>query len=115
MVQEQVKAGKLKGLAVTSPYRQPGLPNVPTFKEAGVEGMEVTGWLGLYGPPGLPDNIRNRLAAATVDIVKEPEYAAKFRAIAFEPTGQDVAAFTSHHAAEFKRWVAFYKAMGLTK
>ena len=115
VVQEQVKAGKLKGLAVTSPYRQPGLPKVPTFKEAGVEGMEVTGWLGLYGPPDLPEDIRKRLAAVTVQIVKEPEYAARLRAIAFEPTGQDMAAFTAHHASEFKRWVAFYKAMGLTK
>jgi tripartite-type tricarboxylate transporter receptor subunit TctC len=115
VVQEQVKAGKLKGLAVTSPYRQKGLPDVPTFKEAGVEGMEVTGWLGLYGPPGLPADIRKRLAAATVQIVREPEYAAKLRAIAFEPTGQDMDAFTAHHAAEFKRWVAFYKEMGLTK
>ncbi len=115
VVQEQVKAGKLKGLAVTSPYRQRGLPDVPTFKEAGVEGMEITGWLGLYGPPGLPADIRKRLAEATVQIVKEPEYAAKLRAIAFEPTGQDMDAFTAHHAAEFKRWVAFYKEMGLTK
>jgi tripartite-type tricarboxylate transporter receptor subunit TctC len=115
VVQEQVKAGKLKGLAVTSPYRQSGLPDVPTFKEAGVNGMEVTGWLGIYGPPGMPEDIRNKLGAAIVEVVKQPEMAARFRAIAFEPTGQSVKEFTAHHAAEVKRWVSFYTEIGLRK
>jgi tripartite-type tricarboxylate transporter receptor subunit TctC len=63
----------------------------------------------------LPDDIRNKLGAAIVEIVKQPEMAARFRAIAFEPTGQGVKEFTAHHAAEVKRWVAFYTEIGLRK
>jgi tripartite-type tricarboxylate transporter receptor subunit TctC len=115
VVNEQVAAGTIKGFAVTSPYRQAGLPNVPTFEEAGVPGVVVTGWLGIYGPPGLPNDVRDTLAKAIVEVVKDPEIQKKLRAIGFEPTGQGVEAFTAHHAAEVKRWVAFYSEVGLRK
>jgi tripartite-type tricarboxylate transporter receptor subunit TctC len=75
----------------------------------------VTGWLGIYGPPGLPEEVRQKLGTAIVEVVKEPETAKKLRAIGFEPTGQGVAQFTAHHAAEVKRWVAFYTDVGLRK
>jgi tripartite-type tricarboxylate transporter receptor subunit TctC len=115
VVNEQVLAGTIKGFAVSSPYRQPMLPNVPTFEEAGVPGVIVTGWLGLYGPPGTPEDVRQKLGAATVEVVRDPEIQKKLRAIGFEPTGQNVSAFTAHHAAEVKRWVAFYSEVGLRK
>jgi tripartite-type tricarboxylate transporter receptor subunit TctC len=115
VVNEQVLAGTIKGFAVSSPYRQPMLPNVPTFEEAGVPGVVVTGWLGLYGPPGMPEDARQKLSAATVEVVKDPEIQKKLRAIGFEPTGQAVSAFAAHHAAEVKRWVAFYSEVGLRK
>ena len=115
VVNEQVLAGTIKGFAVSSPYRQPMLPNVPTFAEAGVPGVVVTGWLGIYGPPGMPNDVRDKLGAAIVEVVKNPEVQAKLRAIGFEPTGQGVQEFTAHHAAEVKRWVAFYSDVGLRK
>jgi len=115
VVNEQVLAGTIKGFAVSSPYRQPMLPNVPTFEQAGVPGVIVTGWLGLYGPPGMPEDVRQKLGAATVEVVKDPEIQKKLRAIGFEPTGQNVSSFTAHHAAEVKRWVAFYSEVGLRK
>jgi len=59
--------------------------------------------------------VRQKLGAAIVQVVKEPETAKKLRAIGFEPTAQGVAAFTAHHIAEVKRWVAFYTAVGLRK
>ena len=88
VVNEQVLGGTIKGFAVTSPYRQPMLPNVPTFAEAGVPGVVVTGWLGIYGPPGLPNDVRDKLGKAVVEVVKDPETQKKLRAIGFEPTGQ---------------------------
>ncbi len=115
VVNEQVLAGTIKGFAVSSPYRQPMLPNVPTFAEAGVPGVVVTGWLGIYGPPGLPNDVREKLGAAIVEVVKDPAVQAKLRAIGFEPTGQGVREFTAHHAAEVKRWAAFYTEVGLRK
>ena len=91
------------------------LPDVPTFEEAGVPGVVVTGWLGIYGPPGMPADVRDKLGAAIVEIVKQPDMVAKLRAISFEPTGQGGSEFTAHHAAEVKRWVAFYTEVGLRK
>jgi tripartite-type tricarboxylate transporter receptor subunit TctC len=115
VVVEQVKAGAIKGLAVSSPYRQPTLPNVPTYAEAGVPGVVVTGWLGIYGPPGMPEDIRQKLSDAIIEVGKRPDIQAKHRAIGFEPTSQDVKAFSAHHAAEVKRWLAFYTEIGLRK
>jgi tripartite-type tricarboxylate transporter receptor subunit TctC len=113
VVMNQIKAHTIKGLAVTSSYRQPTLPDLPTFKEAGLGGVELTGWLGLYGPPHMPEDVRQKLGKAVVEIVKEPAVAQKFRAIGFEPTGQDADAFVAYHAAEVKRWTDFVTQTGL--
>src|SRR5204863_3475014 len=107
VVMEQIKSGAVKGLAVSSSYRLPAVPNLPTFKQAGVSGVELTGWLGVYGPPRMPENARATLGKAIADIVKQPEIQEKFRTIGFEPTGLDVGEFSAHHMAEVKRWTAF--------
>src|SRR5262245_35257 len=115
VVMEQIRSGAIKALAVSSPYRLPVIPDVPTFAEAGVGGLELTGWLGVYGPPGIPGGVREQLGAAIADAVKQPEYQAKFRAIGFEPTGLDAKAFADLHASEVKRWTAFMTETGLKK
>ena len=115
VVMGQIKGHTIKGLAVTSPYRQPTLPDLPTFKEAGFPGVVLTGWLGLYGPPKMPESVRQMLGKAVVDIVKQPAMAARFRAIGFEPTGQDANAFAAYHAAEVIRWKKFTSEIGMHK
>ncbi len=115
VVMEQAKSGLIRPLAVSSPYRLPSLPNVPTFKEAGVPGVELTGWLGIYGPPRMPEDARATLGSAIAGIVKQPDMQEKFRAIGFEPTGLGPKEFSEHHAAEVKRWVAFMTEIGLRK
>jgi tripartite-type tricarboxylate transporter receptor subunit TctC len=115
VVMEQIKAGTIKGLAVSSPYRLPSVPDLPTFKEAGVPGVELTGWLGIYGPPRMPEDAGAILGKAIVDIVKQPDIQDKFRAIGFEPTGLGPDAFSAFHAGEVKRWVAFMTETGLRK
>ena len=115
VVMEQIKSGTIKGLAVSSPYRLQALPNVPTFKQAGVPGVELTGWLGVYGPPRLPEDVRAMLGQAIADVVRQPDIQDKFRAIGFEPTGLGVKEFSELHAAEVKRWVAFMTEAGLRK
>ena len=57
-----VKSGKLRALAVTSAQRMPGLPQVPTMAEAGMPGVTVSPWQGIFGPPKLPREIVERLA-----------------------------------------------------
>jgi tripartite-type tricarboxylate transporter receptor subunit TctC len=115
VVMEQIRSGMIKGLAVSSPYRLPALPDVPTFKQAGVSGVELTGWLGVYGPQRLPEDVRAILGEAIVEVVKQPDVQEKFRAIGFEPTGLGVQEFSAYHAAEVKRWVAFLTDIGLRK
>ncbi len=115
VVMGQIKGHSIKGLAVTSPYRQPTLPDLPTFKEAGFPGVVLTGWLGLYGPPKMPEDIRQKLGKAVVDVVKQPAMAQRFRAIGFEPTGQDANAFAAYHAAEVARWKKFTSEIGMHK
>jgi tripartite-type tricarboxylate transporter receptor subunit TctC len=115
VVMEQIRAGLIKGLAVSSPYRLPAVPDLPTFRQAGVLGVELTGWLGVYGPPRMPEDARATLGKAIAEIVKQPDMQEKFRAIGFEPTGLGVAEFSAHHLAEVKRWTAFLTDIGLRK
>jgi tripartite-type tricarboxylate transporter receptor subunit TctC len=115
VVMEQIKSGRIKGLAVSTPYRLQSNPDVPTFAEAGVPGMNLTGWGGFYGPPGMPRDIVEKLGAAIVEVVNQPEIKAKFRVIGFEPTGLGVKAFSDLHTSEIKRWVSFLTEMGLRK
>jgi len=116
VVMEQIRSGAIRGLAVSSAARLPSVPDLPTFEEAGVPGIVLTGWLGIYGPPKMPEDIRAKLGAAIVEVVKQPDVQAKFRTIGFEPMiGQGVKEFTAHHAAEVKRWVGFLTEIGLRK
>jgi tripartite-type tricarboxylate transporter receptor subunit TctC len=116
VVMEQIRSGAIKGLAVSSAKRLPTLPDLPTFEEAGVPGIVLTGWLGIYGPPKMPEDIRAKLGAAIVEVVNQPDIQKKFRDIGFEPMiGQGVKEFSAHHEAEVKRWVAFLTELGLRK
>ena len=115
VVMEQIRSGTIKGLAVSSPYRQPSLPNLPTFAEAGLPGVTLTGWVGIYGPPGMPDDARQKLGRAITDVVRQDGMKDKFQAIGFEPTGLGVAEFTKLHNDEVTRWVKFLKDIGLRK
>ena len=116
VVMEQIRSGAIKGLAVSSATRLPTLPDLPTFEEAGVPGIVLTGWLGIYGPPKMPEDIRKKLGEAIVEVVNQPDIQKKFRDIGFEPMiGQGVKEFSAHHEAEVKRWVAFLTELGLRK
>jgi len=116
VVMEQIRSGAIKGLAVSSTMRLPSLPDVPTFEEAGVPGIVLTGWLGIYGPPKMPEDVRTKLGEAIVEVVNQSDIQKKFRDIGFEPMiGQGMKPFTAHHEAEVKRWVAFLTELGLRK
>ena len=116
VVSEQIRSGAIRGLAVSSSYRLPSVPDLPTFEQAGVPGIVLTGWLGIYGPPKMPEDIRAKLGAAIVEVVNQPDVQKKLRDIGFEPmVGQGVKEFSAHHEAEVKRWVAFLTETGLRK
>jgi tripartite-type tricarboxylate transporter receptor subunit TctC len=69
----QIKAGKVKGVAIAAPKRSPLLPDVPTVAEAGYPGFEVPSWFGLIGPGKLPQEIVDRLNREIAEIQKLPD------------------------------------------
>jgi tripartite-type tricarboxylate transporter receptor subunit TctC len=73
----QVEAKTVNALAVTSKTRHPGMPNVPTVDEAGLPGFYVSIWFGLWAPKGAPKDIIEKLNAATVAALADPEVKAK--------------------------------------
>jgi tripartite-type tricarboxylate transporter receptor subunit TctC len=100
----QLKAGKVRALAMTSTERLPDYPDVPTFRESGYPQLVASVWFSLSGPPGMPADIVNRLNAEVRRILQLPDVRERLRSQGVEPNTLDPKQFTEHVAAEFKRW-----------
>lgn len=72
-VVEHIKAGRMKGLAISSPERRPQMPGVPTFREQGFPDYESIAWFGLVAPKGTPDAVVNKIAADVLEAASQPE------------------------------------------
>jgi len=105
--------GKLTPLAVTSLQRSPLLPDVPTLHESGLDGFEVTAWVGLVAPPGTPFAIVERLNAAAAAALREPAVVERLRSLGFTPAGGTAAQFASHIAKESAKWGQVTKIAGI--
>ncbi len=108
----QVKAGKLRALAVTSPERDAQLPDVPTMREAGFAQLETAGWQGLMGPPGMPRDVVVRIAAELGKVLARPDVQKKFAEAATPVTVRGPEDFAAFVAAENRRWLPVIKASG---
>lgn len=100
----QIKAGKVIGLAVTSPERAPSLPELPTMAEAGVAGYELLGWGGIWTPAGTPPAIVARLNSLFAEALETPrmrEFAAKASADVFALSPAD---FDRFQRTDVERW-----------
>jgi tripartite-type tricarboxylate transporter receptor subunit TctC len=80
-----IQAGKIKALAVTTAQRSTLLPDVPTVAEAGYPGFDLTAWIALVAPRGIPQDVKSRLGEALKTIMSKPEVHAKMKTIGFEP------------------------------
>src|SRR5262249_20755759 len=103
----------VKMLAVASKRRLKLLPDVPTMEEAGVPDVTQTQWLGVFGPPGLPQANRQKPGPGPGDHTAEAQRQTKLRNIGFEPIGTDYVAFDAFFRAEVKRWAEFVRDNGL--
>jgi len=99
-----VKAGKLRALAITSSRRSPLLPEVPTMEELGYKGITVYSWQALAAPKGLPADIKAKLHDAIVAGLNDPKLKASLLDLGFEIVGNTPEQFTAFQAAEFARW-----------
>lgn len=100
----QVRAGKLKALAVTSATRAPALPDVPTLTEAGVKDLEVYSWQAAAAPKGLPPAVKAKLEADITAAAETPEVKDAFEKLGFGVVATTGAEFDMFLAAEIARW-----------
>lgn len=109
-VANHIKAGKLKVLGVTAEARNPVFPDVPTMKEAGVDGLEVYSWQAAAAPKGLPADVKARLSRELTAALNDPAIKAKFNDIGFEVVANSPEDFAKFQAAEEARWREVVKA-----
>ncbi|MGE8688785.1 MAG: Bug family tripartite tricarboxylate transporter substrate binding protein [Achromobacter sp.] len=109
-----VKDGRLRALAVTTAKRVPSMPDVPTFAEAGVQGMEAATFTGLLAPKGTPPEVLDKLSAALGKVLAQPAIIQRFDELGAEARGSSPEEFTRYLAAEDARWTPIIKRAGIT-
>jgi tripartite-type tricarboxylate transporter receptor subunit TctC len=108
-----IRSGRLRPLAVTMTKRVSALPDVPTFGEAGLSGMIVTGFYGLMAPQKTPQAIVERLAAESNKAMRTPEVAKSLVADGAEPAPGTPAELAAHIRTESERWAKVVRANGI--
>jgi tripartite-type tricarboxylate transporter receptor subunit TctC len=100
----QIKAGKLKPIAVSSGTRNPILPDTPTLTELGIQDFDVTTWYAMWVPKGTPKEITDRLYAEVVKILQQPDIKTLWDSQGATAGGQPPAEFARFQRAEIERW-----------
>jgi tripartite-type tricarboxylate transporter receptor subunit TctC len=112
----QIKNGKIKGYAATTPKRLKVLPELPTLDESGLKGFEVSAWHAMWAPKGLPADVTDKLVAALKVALKDEKVIERFADLGTEPVAQDLAtpaALSKQLAAEVAKWGPVIKAAGV--
>ena len=108
----QIKAGKLRAIAVTSLKRAPVLPDVPTISESGLPGFEASSWFGVLAPAGTPAPIVARINAEVNKWLQSAEAREKLLSQGAEAAGGTPEQFAHHIRAESEKWAKVVKASG---
>jgi tripartite-type tricarboxylate transporter receptor subunit TctC len=110
---QMIKAGKIKGMAVTTAYRQKALPELPTMQEAGLPDFDVASWLSLHALPGTPQAIVDQLSRDVLEVMNQPEVRAKIEGAGYMARTLDAREFQKKTEAEYARWSGVAKTAGL--
>jgi len=110
----QIRAGKVKALAVTVQRRATLLPDVPTMPEAGLPDFEITSWFGLVAPAATPSAIIGRLNAETVKVLGRADVKATLAAQGLEVAPSSPGQFAAHIKSEIARFTKIATAAGIT-
>lgn len=108
-----INAGKLRPIAVAGLKRLPQLPDVPTMAEAGIADFEVSSWNGLFAPLGTPPEILQKLAAAALKVINQPEMQKTFESHASVGVGGTPEQFKEYVRAEILKWEKVAKAANI--
>jgi tripartite-type tricarboxylate transporter receptor subunit TctC len=111
--QAAINAGQIKAIAISSAQRFPGMPDVPTFAESGLDGFEAMGWLGVVVAAGTPADVTATLNRAFTTVLNDPEVIARMRSFGSTSMPTDQQAFGAFMANEIKKWSAVVEATGL--
>jgi tripartite-type tricarboxylate transporter receptor subunit TctC len=109
----QVQAGKIRGIAVTSPKRVPTLPDVPTVAESGLPGYEVVPWFGLFAPAATPKPIIAKLNKDVNEVLRMTDVQKRFLGEGLVPGGGSPEDLGKFLRAEIQKWGALIKQIGL--
>jgi tripartite-type tricarboxylate transporter receptor subunit TctC len=109
----QIKGGKLRALAVSTPRRSAELPQVPTLAEAGVAGADITTWYGLFTTGGTPRPIVERLHAELAKALARPDVRARLTGLGGEPGAMSAVEFSAMNRAEFERYGRLIREAGI--
>jgi tripartite-type tricarboxylate transporter receptor subunit TctC len=110
----QVKAGKLRALAVTTAKRSGIAPEVPTMAEAGLPGYELGSWHGVFAPAGTPRDIVAKLNTGIVMALQAPDVREKLQTLGIDPVGSSVDAFSAFVKSEVPKWAKVVRESGAT-
>jgi hypothetical protein len=109
-----IKAGTLRPLAVSSTYRIPTLPEVPTVAESGYPDFDVAAWYGIWAAAQTPAAIVKKMNAEFNAILNMPDVREKFQSTGAKMMGGSVEDFVAFNKKEFDRWTNFIRASGMT-
>jgi tripartite-type tricarboxylate transporter receptor subunit TctC len=109
---QQVRAGKLKALAVTTAKRSPLVPDLPTLAEAGLPGFDIYTWWGFMAPAGTPKEIIAKWNAEVTRILNTPEMRAYFALQGAEPSPTSPEQFKALIESEIPKYAKIIKASG---
>lgn len=109
----QIKAGKLRALAVSTRERSPAIPDVPTAAEAGVKDYEALGWFGFLAPAGTPQAIVEQLSGEMHNIMTSPQMRERTLAEGATPVGTTPAEFQRFLREEITKWTRVIRQAGI--
>jgi tripartite-type tricarboxylate transporter receptor subunit TctC len=111
-INQQVRAGRVRALATAAAARAAQLPEVPTMKEAGVSGVEVSVWFGVFAPAATPKEIVQTLAGAIQRAARDGDMRKRLHEQGAEPVGSTPEQFAAFMRAEVARWAEVVKVSG---
>lgn len=112
-VQSYVTSGRAKAYAVASDARLEGLPNVPTAAEAGLPGLRLEAWYGLFGPARMDPALAERINRDVAQAMEHPDVVQRLATVKLRPQTGTAAQFDAFFRAEATRWAELIKAAGI--
>ena len=109
----QVKAGRLRALAVTSAVRSAAAPELPTLAESGLAGYEISSWFGLFAPANTPAPVIDRLYRETTKALQSADVRERFAKEGAEPVGSSPADFNGYVKAEYAKYSRIVRDSGI--